>query len=484
MKIKSLIRQISGILVLLGLTIMIGCSDSSEEDKQLSDLMELINFQQQQIQGLGTRLDLLEPTEKEILKQLGILETKLSSHEKLQDNLLNQHKEIGGLNDRINKLEKNTTLDELINVVLEQTTQIGKLENRINDIENNTLDELLNTIIIMENRIEQVSKKPDTSNLVEVVTQQTEEINDLQNQIRELKDIADINNLVDAIEEQGLILTNLEARIKTMERGKSVAITPIKEGEVEEIAPLVKEKDMVFIRAGIFKMGDSFNEGDPDEQPTKAIHIEAFYMDENEVTVGEYKAFIEKTGNTELDWGKIGKYSPTENHPVIYVTWYDAMNYALWAGKRLPTEAEWEYAARGGLISKRYPWGNDISVVNANYAGKVKRTSQVGSYAPNGYGLYDMAGNISEWCLDEYNEESYATDFNKNPFSGGQVKRIISNFEGIQSFRVIRGGSWLGNTDNLRVSNRNSRPPKDADRLFGFRCVKSLKPLDQIDWNG
>ena len=95
-----------------------------------------------------------------------------------------------------------------------------------------------------------------------------------------------------------------------------------------------------------------------------------------------------------------------------------------------------------------------------------------------------MAGNISEWCLDEYNEESYATDFNKNPFSGGQVKRIISNFEGIQSFRVIRGGSWLGNTDNLRVSNRNSRPPKDADRLFGFRCVKSLKPLDQIDWNG
>ena len=106
MKIKSLIRQISGILVLLGLTIMIGCSDSSEEDKQLSDLMELINFQQQQIQGLGTRLDLLEPTEKEILKQLGILETKLSSHEKLQDNVLNQHKEIGGLNDRINKLEK------------------------------------------------------------------------------------------------------------------------------------------------------------------------------------------------------------------------------------------------------------------------------------------------------------------------------------------------------------------------------------------
>ena len=490
MKVKSIIWQFSCILLLLGLTIIIGCNDSDEDDKQLNDLMELINFQQKQMQGLNTRLNLLEPTEKEILKQLGILETKFSSLEKLQDNIQNQHKEIEVLNDRISKMTKSATLDELINTVLEQRTQIGTLENRINSMENNTLDELLNTVAIqskklndVENLIKQMSKKPDASNLVETVNQQVKEINDLQKQISELKNIADINQLVNAIEEQGLILTNLEARIHTIERGKSVAKTPIKEEEAEEIAP-VKEKGMVFIRAGIFKMGDSLGEGDPDEQPTKAIHIEAFYMDKNEVTVGEYKAFIEKTGNDELDWEKIRKYSPTDNHPVIYVTWYDAMNYALWAGKRLPTEAEWEYAARGGLIGKRYPWGDDISIVNANYDGKIKRTSQVASHAPNGYGLYDMAGNASEWCLDEYNEAFYATDLNKNPFSGGQVKRITSNFEGIQSFRVIRGGSWAGNKNNLRVSNRNSRPPKDADRLFGFRCVQSLKPLDQIDWNG
>ena len=493
MKIKSLIWQISSVLMLLGLTTIIGCNDSSEEDGQLDDLLELINFQQNQIAGLNMRLSLLEPTEKEILNQLGILETKFSSLEKLQNNMQNQNKEIGNLSDRINELAENTTLDELINAVLEQRAQTGKLESRIENIENNTLNALLNTITIqtqklndVENLIAQLSKKPDISNLVETANQQTKEINNLQNQIRELKNIADTNKLADAIEEQGLILTNLEARIQTIERGSNpVTTTPIKEKEeIGEIEPSVKEKDMVFIRSGLFKMGDSFKEGDPDEQPTKTIHIEAFYMDKHEVTVGEYKAFIEKTGNDELDWEKIKKYSPTDNHPVVYVTWHDAMNYALWAEKRLPTEAEWEYAARGGLISKRYPWGDDISIINANYEGKVKRTSQVGSYAPNGYGLYDMVGNASEWCLDEYNETFYTTDFTKNPFSGGRIKQITSNFEGIQSFRVIRGGSWSGNKDDLRVANRNSRPPKDEARIFGFRCIKSIKPLDLINWNG
>ena len=491
MKIKPIIWQIFGIFALIGLTTIIGCNDSNEEDGQLSDLLELINFQQDQIAGLNTRLNLLEPTEKEILNQLGTLETKFIALEKLQDNMQNQQKEIGQLNDRINELAKSTTLDELIDAVLEQRTQIGKLDDRINNIENNTLDELLNTISVqtqklndVENLIAQLAKKPDNKNLVETVNQQTKEINNLQNQIRELKNTTDTNKLTDAIEEQGLILTNLEARIQVIEGKKTAATTPIEEIETEEIEPSNREKNMVFIRSGLFKMGDSFGEGDPDEQPTKTIHIEAFYMDKHEVTVGEYKNFIEKTENEELDWRKIKKYAPTDNHPIVYVTWYDAMNYALWAGKRLPTEAEWEYAARGGLISKRYPWGDEISIENANYGGKVKRTSQVGSYTPNGYGLYDMVGNASEWCLDEYNETFYTTVFNKNPFSGGHVKRIIFNFEGIQSFRVIRGGSWSGNKADLRVSNRNSRPPKDAARLFGFRCVKSVKALDLINWNG
>ena len=166
--------------MLLGLTTIIGCDDSSEEDEQLDDLLELINFQQNQIAGLNMRLSLLEPTEKEILNQLGILETKFSSLEKLQNNMQNQNKEIGNLSDRINELAENTTLDELIDAVLEQRAQTGKLESRIENIENNTLNALLNTITIqtqklndVENLIAQLSKKPDISNLVETENQQT-----------------------------------------------------------------------------------------------------------------------------------------------------------------------------------------------------------------------------------------------------------------------------------------------------------------------
>ena len=183
MKIKPIIWQIFGIFALIGLTTIIGCNDSSEEDGQLSDLLELINFQQDQIAGLNTRLNLLEPMEKEILNQLGTLETKFIALEKLQGNMQNQQKEIGQLNDRINELAKSTTLDELIDAVLEQRTQIGKLDDRINNIENNTLDELLNTISVqtqklndVENLIAQLAKKPDNKNLVETVNQQTKEI--------------------------------------------------------------------------------------------------------------------------------------------------------------------------------------------------------------------------------------------------------------------------------------------------------------------
>ena len=136
-----------------------------------------------------------------------------------------------------------------------------------------------------------------------------------------------------------------------------------------------------------------------------------FYMDTTEVTVGQFKKFLKSTDyqfNGEL-WARVYKRSPTDKHPMIYVTYHDATAYTKWAGKRLPTVDEWEYAARGGLVGKRFPWGDDEEVARdyANYKGtggkdKWRYNAPVGSFNPNDYGLFDMSGNVWEWCQDWY----------------------------------------------------------------------------------
>ena len=299
----------------------------------------------------------------------------------------------------------------------------------------------------------------------------------------------------------------------------------VKQPNIKYDQTTIHEKDgskMVYISGGEFEMGDSFREGNENELPVHRVYLHSFYMDINEVTVGQYKEFLKQKYSNDLmvndsnksissppNWKEIEAYSPTERHPMIYVSWYDAMQYATWVGKRLPTEAEWEYAARGGQIGLRYPWGNYIDMTLANYGSNnigplssdayapmlagpppseapVPKTLKGGDLKqqPASYGLKSMAANVSEWCLDEWNADFYQEckdngDINgliRDPFSGEKVVDIVRDFATITTPRVLRGGAWNSHHFRVRVSYRNSSLPTFTSNNVGFRCVKDAFP--------
>jgi len=244
---------------------------------------------------------------------------------------------------------------------------------------------------------------------------------------------------------------------------------------------------MVLIPAGEFKMGDAFNEGDRDERPVHTVYLDAFYIDIYEVTNAQYKKFMDATGyKAPYYWNDQNYKAP--NNPVVSVSWNDAKAYTDWAGKRLPTEAEWEKAARGGLSGKRYVWGDDWPPPknSGNFADETARkvlgldwpiihgyddgyahTAPVEKFTPNGYGLYDMAGNVWEWCADWYDRNYYVISPKSNP------KGPDSG-----SYKVLRGGSWKNGDDfslcafsvTLRFGYYN--PSEDITDNVGFRCVQ------------
>ena len=226
---------------------------------------------------------------------------------------------------------------------------------------------------------------------------------------------------------------------------------------------LVIEKDpgtMMLIPAGTFSMGSEI--GNEDERPVHQVYVDAFYIDVAEVTCARYKRFLKETGypsnqlwNPEYD---------RPDDPVVGVNWYDASAFAKWAGKRLPTEAEWEKAARGGLIRDQYPWGDEINHEKANY--NSFGTTPVKSYEPNGFSLYDMAGNVWEWCQDWYTKDYYKTTPKENPRGPMLAER-----------KAVRGGAWYNNETALRVSNRHKINPDIGSFNIGFRCVIPLKDV-------
>jgi len=255
-----------------------------------------------------------------------------------------------------------------------------------------------------------------------------------------------------------------------------------------------------------FAMGDHFAEGDADELPVHYVEISSFMMDRHEVTNAEYAECVD-AGECDAPWktwsatrgGANGYYgNPAyDDFPVIFVSWPDASDYCAWnAGKRLPTEAEWEYAARGGLAGARYPWGDTITENDANFRwtwGPFDRfdTSEVGSYPGNGYGLFDVAGNVQEWVSDRYkfeDEEPPFYNYYQDCFDAG----IVIDPQGApfptSAISVQRGGYFLQNADPAydpnnfwAVSQRDSGlgggtpfPAEQWDNYSGFRCAKDL----------
>jgi formylglycine-generating enzyme required for sulfatase activity len=301
-------------------------------------------------------------------------------------------------------------------------------------------------------------------------------------------------------------------------------------------AARVETNGMVWIPGGTFWMGSE--DGQPDELPAHQVTVDGFWMDKTEVTNEEFEKFVRATGYVTIaeqkpdakdfpdakpellvpgsavfsppaeeapltdasgwwryvpgaNWrhpeGPQSSIEGREKHPVAHVAWHDAVAYAKWAGKRLPTEAEWEYASRGGLDRQRYVWGNE-QTPNGKWQANIwqgrfpkentaadgfKGTAPVASFPPNGYGLYDMAGNVWEWCADWYRPDYYARSPAKNP--PGPEDSFDPGEPGAKK-RVQRGGSYLCSDvycSGYRPSARMKCTPDTGLSHTGFRCVKS-----------
>lgn len=222
--------------------------------------------------------------------------------------------------------------------------------------------------------------------------------------------------------------------------------------------------EWVSIPAGTFTMGSPTSEVGRGIETQHQVTLSAFKMSKYEVTFEQYDLFCEATGRSKLSdegWGR-------DNRPVINVIWDEATAFAEWMGSRLPTEAEWEYAARGGTTTP-FNTGNNLTTTQANYNGNNpynnnakgenrEKTLPVGSFAANSYGLFDMHGNVWEWCSDWYGDYSTSAQTNpKGPSSG--------------SDRVRRGGGWNGDAVGCRSAFRDDGNPVTRNRGMGFRLV-------------
>jgi formylglycine-generating enzyme required for sulfatase activity len=223
---------------------------------------------------------------------------------------------------------------------------------------------------------------------------------------------------------------------------------------------------MVLVPAGEFTMGSA--QGDDDEQPLHRVFLDSFYLDTFEVTNGQFAKFVSAI-QSEPPWGFADRETPVvhADRPVRWVNWMEAWGYCLWAGKRLPTEAEWEKAARG-TDGRIYPWGNDPPTTAHAVFGMTEgaeTVSPVGNRdkGASPYGIHDLAGNLYEWVTDWYDEEFYSRHPTHNPHGPGEG-----------TTKVQRGGSYINGPYRLRSSFRTKSDPTEHDPHVGFRCAHDL----------
>lgn len=246
--------------------------------------------------------------------------------------------------------------------------------------------------------------------------------------------------------------------------------------EVRNIQPLLT--DMIIVRGGTFYRGS--NDGNRDEVPRHQVTLNSFAIDIHPVTNEQFVRFLDALGgekdNNHQDiirlrdsrikrsGGKLSIESGYAKHPVVGVTWYGAVAYAKWVGKRLPTEAEWEIAAYGGSEGALYQTGDDIEKTQANFFSS--DTTPVMSYAPNRCGLYDMAGNVYEWCHDWYGYNYYEISIQEPENPKGPLQGV---------YRVLRGGCWKSLKEDLRCSRRHRNNPGTVNSTYGFRCATDVQ---------
>ena len=231
----------------------------------------------------------------------------------------------------------------------------------------------------------------------------------------------------------------------------------------DEPYPVKINMEMVLIPTGKFLMG--INSNDIDQRPLHDVYLDAYWIDLTEVTNAHYLTCVDDGGCRPPGESQYYRDESLSDHPVVYVTWFDARDFCAWAGKRLPTETEWEKAARG-TDGRLFPWGSEPADERlANYDDNIHKTTPVGSYPAGAspYGLQDMAGNVWEWVNDWYSMDYYRTSIRKNPQGPESGDR-----------KVLRGGSWFSIVDIvLKTHIRKKRAPDIRDYGTGFRCAFS-----------